>query len=111
MMGRLQSHHHHHHHSYGISYCSIGDMCDEDMDGDGFPNEEDNCPTKPNRHQVDKDGDEFGDDCDNCPKEKNPDQTDENQNLIGDICEQGEDADGDGFFGINRPAFSDVRLS
>ena len=82
-----------------LSPCSIGDMCDKDMDGDGAPNEEDNCPTKPNPDQVDTDDDGYGDSCDNCPRDKNPDQTDENQNFIGDICEQGEDEDGDGFVG------------
>ena len=82
-----------------LSPCSIGDMCDKDMDGDGAPNEEDNCPTKPNPGQLDTDGDGFGDSCDNCPRHKNPDQTDENQNFIGDICEKGEDEDGDGFVG------------
>ena len=96
------------HYSSGISTCRIGDMCDQDMDGDGAKNEEDNCPLNPNPDQLDKDGDGFGDHCDNCPREKNPDQTDENQNLIGDICEQGKDDDGDGFFGISRPPLSDV---
>ena len=86
-------------------------MCDTDMDGDGSHNEEDNCPAEPNPDQVDTDGDGYGDKCDNCPRDKNPEQTDENQNFIGDICEQGEDADGDGFFGISRPAFSDGRLT
>ena len=82
-----------------ISPCSIGDMCDQDMDGDGALNEKDNCPTKPNPDQVDSDEDGLGDGCDNCPRDKNPDQTDENQNFIGDICEQGDDDDGDGFVG------------
>ena len=85
-----------------MSPCSVGDMCDEDMDdmdGDEVPNDEDNCPKKPNPDQLDQDGDGVGDICDNCPLNKNPDQTDDNQNFIGDICEQGEDEDGDGFVG------------
>ncbi len=35
-----------------------------DVDGDGVPDEQDNCPTKPNTSQVDTDGDGAGDACD-----------------------------------------------
>ncbi len=64
----------------------------EDRDGDGIPNEEDNCPGIPNPHQLDDDGDGRGNACDyfddldsdhdgvpndedNCPGLPNPDQT------------------------------------
>ena len=42
----------------------IGDECDPDRDGDGIPNETDNCP------------DTF-----------NPEQEDTNNNGVGDVCE------------------------
>jgi hypothetical protein len=38
-----------------------------DLDGDGVPNAEDNCPTVPNPDQADFDGDGVGDACDLCP--------------------------------------------
>jgi hypothetical protein len=64
-----------------------------DTDGDGVPDDEDNCPVTPNPSQRDEDGDGLGDDCDNCPRAFNPDQADRDDNLIGDAC---ADADGDG---------------
>jgi len=48
-----------------------GDLCDDDMDGDGVNN-----------------------DVDNCPYFSNADQTDVDGNNVGDICET--DSDGDG---------------
>jgi hypothetical protein len=59
----------------------IGDACDpcpldaqnacarpsgDDIDGDGVPNGEDNCPDDPNPNQADADGDGRGDICDSC---------------------------------------------
>ena len=31
------------------SYSGKGDLCDDDLDGDGVPNSEDNCPMVPNK--------------------------------------------------------------
>jgi hypothetical protein len=40
-----------------------------DADGDGIPDEEDNCPLVPNPDQADRDGDGAGDACDACPND------------------------------------------
>jgi MYXO-CTERM domain-containing protein len=66
----------------------------DDADGDGVPDNYDNCPFVPNRDQADSDGDGVGDACDNCPKVYNPDQKDTDGNGIGDACDP--DIDGDG---------------
>ena len=66
----------------------VGDVCDpcpldantdvcthfdpNDRDGDGFPNELDNCPSVYNPDQIDSDGDGKGDACDPCPHYYNP---------------------------------------
>lgn len=44
-----------------------------DTDGDGVPDDVDNCPEVPN-DQADRDQDSFGDVCDNCPTVSNPAQ-------------------------------------
>jgi len=72
----------------------VGDMCDDDADGDGVPNKEDNCPTIANPKQEDTDSDKVGDVCDNCPSEANPrPQNDADSDGEGDVCD--EDRDGD----------------
>ncbi len=43
-----------------------------DRDGDGVPNDSDNCPGTPNADQADADGDMHGDVCDPCPDAANP---------------------------------------
>lgn len=57
------------------------------MDGDGIPDEEDNCPDDPNPDQKDSDRDKVGDVCDNCPEEANPNQDDEDEDGVGDECD------------------------
>ncbi len=46
-----------------------GDTDPLDLDGDGFLNEDDNCPDVANPDQTDFDWDRIGDACDTCPKD------------------------------------------
>jgi len=64
----------------------IDEGCD-DLDGDGVPNDVDNCPLTFNPTQADADGDQVGDICDNCPTVSNPDQLDTDGDGIGDACD------------------------
>jgi hypothetical protein len=45
---------------------SINGQPFNDRDGDGVPDDEDNCPDVPNADQADSDGDGLGDACDDC---------------------------------------------
>ncbi len=87
----------------------IGDPCDDDRDGDGYPNDQDsfisdpnewsdsdndnvgdnsdNCLEVRNYNQSNSDDDEFGDACDNCPDTSNPDQIDSDGDGVGDACD------------------------
>ena len=73
-----------------------------DLDLDGIPNEQDNCPSTYNPAQNDRDGDGVGDACDNCPDKKNTGQADRDGDGIGDVCDPCKnldnriDTDGDG---------------
>ncbi len=83
----------------------------EDVDEDGVPNAEDNCPNIANAGQSDVDHDDVGDVCDNCPSISNSGQEDSerdysgfaNPDGIGNVCDncpdeynpQQEDSDGD----------------
>jgi hypothetical protein len=81
-----------------------------DGDGDGVPDDEDNCPMNDNPGQEDEDGDDKGDVCDtctdtdgdgfgnpgfpvtictvdNCPGLANPSQSDGDGDCIGDACD------------------------
>lgn len=71
-----------------------------DIDGDGIPTDNDNCPDDANTDQSDIDGDDRGDVCDtdmdgdehlnvddNCPSIANPTQSDVDGNGIGDACD------------------------
>jgi hypothetical protein len=79
----------------------------DDQDGDGVPDDADNCPLEPNADQTDTDGDDQGDACDldddndmvddgadNCPLVPNLDQADFDDDGQGDACDL--DGDGDG---------------
>ncbi|MCU0658151.1 MAG: thrombospondin type 3 repeat-containing protein [Polyangiaceae bacterium] len=82
-----------------------GDLADGD--GDGVPDNKDNCPATKNADQKDLDGDGKGNACDpdddgdgildgddNCPSQPNPDQEDLDGDDIGDTCDPDDDGDG-----------------
>lgn len=56
-----------------------------DRDGDGIPNDVDNCPDVPNPDQADEDGDMLGDVCDPCPPSAT--NTDTDGDGVGDDCD------------------------
>lgn len=72
----------------------------EDMDQDGIPNTEDNCPFQWNPGQEDYDGDGAGNVCDNCVSVSNPNQADSdlgwngqaNPDAYGDACDNCPDS-------------------
>ena len=92
-----------------------GDTGPEDSDGDGVPDDEDNCPDDANADQDDFDDDIIGDACDscpldqfndadddgvcgdvdNCPTVSNTDQANADGQGAGDACIAGDDNDGD----------------
>jgi hypothetical protein len=96
----------------------LGDLCDQDQDGDGIVDSGDNCPTVANADQADKDFDSVGDACDhdtdndgicdpgaplsaadctgvdNCPTIANFLQTDTDKDGLGDACDPDKDGDG-----------------
>jgi len=84
----------------------IPDCIDDDQDGDGIPDDEDNCPAAANPGQEDLDGDTVGDACDsdkdgdsipdaqdNCQEVKNTLQTDIDDDGLGDKCDDDDDGD------------------
>lgn len=73
----------------GMSYSTS-----DDFDGDGYEDDYDNCPFRPNRDQADSDGDGVGDVCDNCKAVPNKDQLDTDADGIGDACDPDIDNDG-----------------
>jgi MYXO-CTERM domain-containing protein len=73
----------------GITYSTS-----DDFDGDGYEDDFDNCPFRPNRDQLDGDGDGAGDACDNCAATANHNQADTDGDGIGDVCDPDIDNDG-----------------
>ncbi len=57
-----------------------------DVDGDGIPDDMDNCPDKANPDQGDEDGDHVGDVCDPCPFVANA-TLDSDNDGIADACD------------------------
>jgi hypothetical protein len=74
-----------------------------DDDGDGIPEDTDNCPEHPNPDQADGDGDGVGDVCDNCPSDPNPLQEDLDGDGQGNVCDPDDDGDGTPDTGDNCP--------
>src|SRR5262249_38095910 len=99
----------------GIGRYDVRDAGDDavdlvgDADGDGVPDDLDNCPMDANPDQRDTDHDGVGDACDactdpdgdgfgspgfpantcaddNCPRDYNPDQRDSDGDGVGDAC-------------------------
>jgi len=70
-----------------------------DRDGDGIPDDLDNCPTVANEGQFDTDGDGVGNACDDCVHVADPDQDDEDGDGVGDAC----DTCPDSFEDVLRP--------
>lgn len=92
--------------------CDVGTVkcpSSSDTDGDGVPDDEDNCVLIANEDQIDSDGDGIGDACepdtdgdtiiddiDNCIFIANTDQVDYDQDGTGDVCQDNDDVDEDG---------------
>jgi hypothetical protein len=66
----------------------------DDADGDGKPDDRDNCPFASNREQNDDDGDGVGNACDNCAGSSNFQQLDSDGDGSGDACDGDRDGDG-----------------
>lgn len=58
-----------------------------DIDGDGVPDNVDNCPTIANPAQHDFDGDGHGDECDHCPHLASALDPDSDNDGVGDDCD------------------------
>jgi len=72
----------------GMAKAPVGaDAGGPDSDGDGLPDDVDNCPYHANADQADADGDGVGDACDNCPSTPNADQVDSDYDGVGDACD------------------------
>jgi len=58
-----------------------------DTDGDGYFDNQDNCPDIYNPGQEDDDNDGVGNPCDICPLDANPDQAETDGDGVGDACD------------------------
>jgi hypothetical protein len=58
-----------------------------DRDGDGVPDDNDNCPDHADADQTDSDADGRGNACDNCPAAANTLQSDGDADAVGDVCD------------------------
>ena len=67
---------------------------DQDTDGDGVPDNQDNCPTVANPDQHDEDHDGLGDKCDPCPAFA-PNGTDSDGDGVPDACDPNPAVAGD----------------
>ena len=74
----------------------------DDIDGDGIPNERDDCPGTHDPAQHDEDGDGFGDPCDVCPTVADLQQRDRGEvdalafeDGVGDACDPRPSRGGD----------------
>lgn len=75
-----------------------------DTDGDGIPDDKDNCPKVANPDQVDEDGDGVGDACDPCPVDK--DNSDPDGDGVAGLCDPHPNTPGDkiiAFEGFHGP--------
>jgi len=68
----------------GVQKTRLSDAVSDDIDGDGVPNQSDNCPSVYNPDQKDGDGDGFGDACDLCPMIATAVNHDEDSDGFGD---------------------------
>jgi thrombospondin type 3 repeat protein len=66
-----------------------------DRDGDGIPDDVDNCPDVPNHGQENHDGDIHGDACDGCPMFASVDDPDTDGDGVGDACDPHPNEPGD----------------
>ncbi len=69
-----------------LAFASVSALA-VDTDGDGMPDDYDNCPYTANPNQRDSDDDGFGNLCDNCPFVPNPTQANADSDDWGDACD------------------------
>lgn len=92
---------------FNVGGCPRKKVVAADRDGDGVPDDADNCPEVANALQEDNDQDRKGDACDddddsdgvpdsrdNCPLAANPGQEDLDRDARGDPCDDDDDGDG-----------------